>query len=144
VAQVVRRSEGGIGYVVLAFARPNRLRMASLWNRTGVFVTPSLDTATAAAASSARSMPTDLRTSMVDLEGDLAYPITAFSYMLIPREVDDPARGLALARFAWWAIHQGQSFAPFLAYATLPPDVVAKASARLKEMESGGQRLLAE
>src|SRR5262249_85341 len=135
VARVLHRTEGGIGYVVLAFARANGLKVAKLWNKAGRFIPPTLDGVTAAAVSEAGKIPEDLRFFMVDAEGADSYPITAFSYILVRREADDRARGAALVHFLWWGIHEGQAYAPFLGYATLPPEVVGKAEANVPTIE---------
>jgi phosphate transport system substrate-binding protein len=142
VARLLRRTEGGMGYVVLAFARANYLKVAALWNKAGRFVPPSLDGVTAAAVNQARNLPEDLRFFMVDAEGERSYPITAFSYILVRREADDAARGAALVRFLWWGIHDGQAFAPFLGYAELPPDVIRRAEAKIRAMEFAGKPLM--
>ncbi len=142
VARVLRRTEGGIGYVVLAFARANELKVAKLWNRAGRFVPPTLDAVAAAAVSQAGKVLEDLRFFMVDAEGDNSYPIAAFSYILVRRDVDDGARGAALVRFLWWGIHDGQMYAPFLGYAPLPPEIVRKAEAKVRSIEFAGKSLM--
>src|SRR5262249_34846014 len=142
IAHVLRQTEGGVGYVVLSFARTNRLKVAALGNRAGRFVLPSLDGTTEAAAREADKMPDDMRFLMVDAEGERSYPISAFSYMLVRRDADDEARGAALARFLWWAIHDGQRYAPFLGYGTLPPEVVSKAEAKVHALAFGGRAFL--
>jgi len=142
VARVLHRTEGGIGYVVAAFARANELKVAKLSNKAGRFIPPTLDAVTAAAVSEAGKIPEDLRFFMVDAEGANSYPITAFSYILVRRALDHRARGAALVRFLWWAIHDGQTYAPFLGYATLPPEVVGKAEAKVRTIEFAGKPLM--
>jgi len=141
VAEAVNDTPGSIGYVVLAYARVYRLKVAAIGNRAGRFVSPTLDGATAAAAAVANDMPADLRVSIVDTEGEDAYPITSFSYLLVHEDVEDPARGAAVAQFAWWALHDGQSFGPALHYATVPPEIVSRAGAALQRLQSNGKPL---
>ncbi len=139
VAQVVQRTRGALGYVALAHARSFRLHTAAVKNRAGQFVLPSLDSTTAAAASAAARMPADLRVSLVDAEGESSYPIIGYSYVLVRKEAPDPEKRRAVASFLWWGLHDGQAHAPFLHYATLPPEVVTKSEEQLKAMTSGGQ-----
>ena len=135
---------GSIGYVALAFARVYRLKVATIGNKAGRFIPPTLDGATAAASAVANNMPADLRVSIVDSDGEDAYPITSFSYMLVHEDADDPARGAAVAQFAWWAIRDGQSFGPALHYAPLPPEVIARAAAALRRIQSNGRPLFTD
>ena len=134
---------GAIGYVELAYAMQNRLPVAKLRNRAGAFVAPTIESTTAAAGT-AQSMPDDLRVSLTDAPGALAYPIAGFTYLLVYRDQTDPVKGPALARFLWWAIHAGQSDAAPLLYAPLPAALVRRVEAKLHELREGGQRLLPE
>jgi phosphate transport system substrate-binding protein len=138
----VKTTPGTIGYVELAYAKQNELPIVLLSNKAGRFVAPSIDSITAAAASVATSMPDDLRVSIVDPPGETAYPIAAFTYLLVYQQMRDPARAGTLARFLWWAIHDGQAFAPPLYYAPLPREVVAKVEPKLLGLTSQGRPLL--
>jgi phosphate transport system substrate-binding protein len=142
VAQYVRGTPGAIGYVALAYARTLRLNTAVLRNRSGQFVAPSLDSTTAAATNVKARMPNDLRVSIVDVEGDRSYPIVGFSYALLRKEAPDSKKRYALARFLWWALHDGQSHAPFMHYASLPPEVIERGEAQLKALTSDGRSVL--
>jgi phosphate transport system substrate-binding protein len=142
VAPRVQRTRGAIGYLVLSHVRALRLNSAAIRNRGGQFVTPSLDSTTAAAANAAARMPPDLRISIVDAEGDASYPIVGFSYALVRKEAPEVAKRRAVANFLWWSLHDGQAQAPFLSYATLPPEVVTKAEEQLKSVTSDGQQVL--
>ncbi len=138
----VKTTPGSIGYVELAYALQNKLPTASLQNRAGRFVEPSIAGITAAAAGVSANLPADLRVSIVDAPGDGAYPIAAFTYILVYEDMPDAPRAEALAHFLWWAIHDGQSFAPPLDYAPLPPAVVTRVEALLRGLRSGGRALL--
>lgn len=140
----IKTSPGSIGYVELAYALQNQLPAARLRNRAGHFVPPTLESITAAAAVAASSMPEDLRVSIVDAPGEAAYPVAAFTYILVYEEQSDAAKGAALARFLQWAVGEGQRFAPALHYATLPRPVAEKVKARLRLLRAGGRPLLAE
>jgi phosphate transport system substrate-binding protein len=139
VASIVRRTEGAIGYMSLSFARVNRLKAAQILNRANRYVAPNLDGATAAAAQAAAHPGTDLRISLVDQEGELSYPITGFSYMLVRADAADEQRARALQRLVVWMLHDGQAYAPGLGYATLPPEMVSKGVAEIGRVRHAGK-----
>ncbi|WP_288009842.1 phosphate ABC transporter substrate-binding protein PstS [Kyrpidia sp.] len=143
VSRQLQSTTGAIGYVELSYALLNNLPYALIQNRAGKFVAPSLETTTAAAAGAASSMPDDLRVSIVNAPGENAYPIAGFTYILVFKEQADPDKGRALAKFLWWAVHDGERMAPPLAYGPLPPEVLSKVEQKLKSMTAQGQPLLA-
>ena len=143
VTNQVKQTPGSVGYVELAYALQNNLPAATLKNRAGKLVVPSLDAITAAAAGAAENIPDDLRMPIVDAAGDAAYPIAGFTHALVYEDLGDTPRAPALANFLWWGIHDGQKLGPSLHYAPLPPEVVAKAEAKLKRLTAGGKPLLA-
>lgn len=142
VTAVVKQTPGAIGYVELIYAEQNRMPHAALRNREGAFVKASLDSVSAAAAGAAAAMPEDLRVSITDAPGKDAYPISAFTYLLVYREQEDRTKGKALLDYIWWALHDGGAFARDLHYATLPPEVLAKAEEKLRSVTFQGQPLL--
>jgi phosphate transport system substrate-binding protein len=137
VTGMVRSMAGAVGYVELAYASQNRLAVASLRNRDGAFVRPSLESTSEAAAGVA--LPSDFRVSITDAAGRGAYPIAAFTYLLVYKDQPDPAKGPAVARFLWWAIHDGQASAPPLDYAPLPKAVVARIEKELRSLTVQGR-----
>jgi len=143
VAGQLKITPGTVGYVELAYAKQTGLAFAAIKNSTGSFVEPALAGISAAAASVATSMPEDMRVSIVDAPGDAAYPISAFTYILVYEEQADAAKGKALAQFLWWAVHEGQTFGADLHYAPLPAELVTKVEGKLKALKAGGQVLLA-
>jgi phosphate transport system substrate-binding protein len=143
VAGQLKITPGTVGYVELAYAKQTGLSFASVKNSAGQFVAPGAAGTSAAAASVANSMPEDMRVSIVDAPGDAAYPISAFTYILVYEEQADAAKGKALAQFLWWAVHEGQAFGTDLHYAPLPAEVVTKIEGKLKALKAGGQALLA-
>jgi len=143
VAGTVKTTPGAIGYVELAYAKQTGLPYASLKNQAGQFVEPSLDAITAAAAGAAKAMPEDLRVSIVNAPGDAAYPISAFTYVLVYEKQADTVKGTAMAKYLWWAVHDGQKDGPALFYAPLPAEVVTAVEAKLKSLTAEGKPLLA-
>lgn len=140
VAGQVRQIPGAIGYVGLAYALQNRMAYAALRNRDGEFVLPSLESTSAAAAGA--TIPDDFRTLIVDAPGKDSYPIAAFTYILIQEAQPDAVKGKALVDFLWWAVHDGQKFAPVLHYAPLPPSVVERVEKALRQVTYQGKPLL--
>ena len=129
-----------IGYIERAYASQNKLPMAELKNKAGKFVAPSIEAMSAAAE--AVDMPDELYVSLSDAEGDAAYPITGYSYLLLYEDAKDPVKGEALAKYVWWGLHDGQKFSKDLDYAPVPAKVLVKVEARLKELRSGNKKLL--
>lgn len=131
VAGQIKGQPGSIGYIELAYATQNNMTMASIKNKAGKFVTPTLASTTAAARGASARMPEDLRISIVDAEGEDAYPIAGFTYILLHGRQQDPEKGKALVGFLSWALSDGQKLTSALHYAPLPEEVVLKARARL-------------
>jgi phosphate transport system substrate-binding protein len=139
----VKNTPNSIGYVELIYALQNRLPVAAIRNSAGEFVQPQLSSITAAAAGAAAQMPDDLRVSITSAPGKDAYPISAFTYLLVYKEQQDQAKGKALVDFLWWAIHGGQSMASEMGYAPLPSEVVSKAEQRIRSITHRGGPLFA-
>jgi phosphate transport system substrate-binding protein len=141
VTGVVKQTEGAIGYVELAYADQNKLPAATLRNHDGQWVKASMESVSAAAARA--TMPDDYRVSITDQPGATAYPIAAFTYLLVYRDQQDAAKGDALLKFIWWAEHEGQKDAAALDYAPLPGSVVHKVEQTLERMTVNGKPVLA-
>lgn len=138
----IKQTRGSIGYIELAYAVTNQLPYAAVRNSSGNFIAPSVESASRAAAG--RSYPEDLRVSLVNSSDPRAYPIASFSYILAYREQQDRAKGEALARFLWWAVHEGQQYAPPLHYAPLPAEIIPMIEARIKLMSFQGRPLISQ
>jgi phosphate transport system substrate-binding protein len=129
----VKQTPGAVGYVELAYARQNKLPYASIKNSSGEFIAPTIESITAAGAGVAAKLPptTDFRVSLVNPPGKDAYPISAWTFILIYQTQTDAAKGKKLLDFLKWAIHDGQASAPSLDYAPLPKNIVAMLDKRL-------------
>ena len=141
VANLVKQTPGGIGYVELAYATQNNLPYAYLRNRAGKFIEPTLASTRAAAAGAVKAMQRDVRVSIVNSANEEAYPIAGFTYLLVYRNQRAADRGKTVAEFLWWAAHDGQKYAEKLQYAPLPEAVVAIDEGKIKSMTSGGHAL---
>jgi len=129
-----------IGYIERAYATQNKLPMASLKNKAGKFVAPT--TAAMSAAANGVEMPAELYVSLVSSADEGAYPISGYTYLLVYADAKDNTKGEAIAKYLWWALHDGQQYAEGLDYAPLPAKVVTLVEARLKELTAGGKKLL--
>ena len=133
VAGMLRQMPGAIGYVELVYAVQNRIPYGQVKNSAGNFVKASVETVTAAAASM-KDMPADFRVSIVNAPGKNAYPISSFTWLLIPAQSKDAAKGRILADFLNWMVSDGQRMTTELTYAPLPEDVAAKVKAEIKQV----------
>jgi phosphate transport system substrate-binding protein len=135
VSGLVKQTPGALGYVELAYAVKNNLPYASLKNKSGVFVEPSLESVTAAAAASAKNLPEDLRVSITDADGKNSYPISGFTWLLVYKQMKDKQKGEAMVKFLKWAMSEGQSYAKDLLYAPLPKEVVKRCEAKIGQIK---------
>ena len=133
VAGQIRQLGGSVGYIELIYAAENKITYGSVKNAAGNFVKATLDSVTEAAAS-APKMPADFRVSITNATGKHAYPISSFTWLLIPEQAKDPNKGKIMADFLAWMLADGQKMATQLSYAPLPPNVVEKVKAAAKQI----------
>lgn len=126
VAGLVKQTPYSLGYIELIYAIQNNLPYGSVKNPAGEFVKPSLVSVSAAAAGAVASMPDDFRVSITNSPGKGAYPISSFTWLLIPAQIQDGAKKAAIKDFLGWMLTSGQQFCEPLAYAKLPKELVAK------------------
>jgi phosphate transport system substrate-binding protein len=134
VAGTVRITPGAMGYIELIYAVQNNIAYGSVRNPAGSFVKASLDSTTAAAASM-KSMPADFRVSITNAPGKDAYPISSFTWLLIPAQSKDAARGKIIGDFLNWMVDEGQKMTAQLTYAPLPAPVAEKVKAAIKQVK---------
>lgn len=126
VAGLVKQTPNSIGYVELIYAVQNNMPYGKVRNSSGKFVKADLASVTAAAAAAAKNMPDDFRVSITDAPGATAYPISSFTWLLVPAKISDAGKRDATKAFLRWMLSDGQNFAEALSYAKLPKEVVAK------------------
>ncbi len=126
VTGTVKNTPNSIGYVELIYAESNKIPYGNVKNAAGVFVKASLTAVSAAAAGAAKDMPEDFRVSITDAPGKTSYPISTFTWLLIPEKFSDAAKRDAIKGFLQWALADGQNYAESLSYAKLPKEVVTK------------------
>ncbi|MEP7065528.1 MAG: phosphate ABC transporter substrate-binding protein PstS [Gemmatimonadota bacterium] len=139
VAGQVKQTEGAIGYTELAYAKQNHLATAAIANQAGEYVEPSIESATAAAAGISSKLPanTDYRISIVNAPGKGAYPITSFTWLLIPKTVSSAKKQKQLTDFLRWYLTNGETSAASLDYAPLPQAIVTTLTARIDSISAG-------
>lgn len=134
VSGMVKQTEGSIGYVELIYAVSNKMSYGTVQNAAGTFVKASLESVTAAAGSM-KDMPEDFRVSITNAPGKDAYPISSFTWLLVPAEWADAGKEKAFVDFLTWMVDKGQTMTSALEYAPLPKNVAAKVKARIKEVK---------
>ncbi|HWY56281.1 MAG TPA: phosphate ABC transporter substrate-binding protein PstS [Terriglobales bacterium] len=133
VAGMIRQMQGSLGYVELIYAVQNKITYGTMKNAAGEFVKASLDSVTAAAAS-VKNMPPDFRVSITNAPGKDAYPISSFTWLLIPAQSKDAAKGKIIADFLNWMVDDGQKMTADLTYAPLPPSVATRVKDEIKQV----------
>ena len=133
VAGQIRQTPGALGYVELIYALQNKITYGLMKNAAGNFVKASLDGVTEAAAT-APSMPADFRVSITNAPGKTAYPISSFTWLLIPVQSKDAAKGKIISDFLNWMLSDGQKMTSQLSYAPLPTGVVEKVKVAIKQI----------
>jgi phosphate transport system substrate-binding protein len=135
VTGTVKNTPDSIGYVELIYAESNKIPYGNVKNAAGAFVRASLAGVTSAAAGAAKAMPDDFRVSITNAPGKDAYPISSFTWLLIPSKISDSAKRDAIKGFVSWMLADGQDYAEALSYARLPKEVVAKEKKALSNIQ---------
>jgi phosphate transport system substrate-binding protein len=135
VAGTVRQTPGAIGYVELTYALQNKLPLGEIKNQAGNFISPTIDSVTAAAAGALSTIPDDLRYSITNSAGDKAWPVSGTVWALVYQNMPAGPERKTLVGFLRWALHDGQKACEPLSYAPLPAELVQKAEAKLDLLE---------
>lgn len=135
VAGMVRNSPYSFGYVELIYALQNKMTFGSVKNASGKFVKATTGAVSAAAAGAAKNMPNDFRVSITNAPGADSYPISSFTWLLIPMKSTDAAKGKVLNDFLHWMLQHGESEAEGLSYAPLPQPVALKVNGALNYLK---------
>lgn len=133
VAGMIRQTDGAIGYIELIYAEQNKIPFGSVKNAAGNYVKASLESTTAAAAGV--KMPADYRVSITNAPGKEAYPISSFTWLLIPGHNSDATKQRILIDFLNWMVTDGQKETTQLTYAPLPSEVVTKVKATIASIK---------
>jgi phosphate transport system substrate-binding protein len=135
VAGLVKQTPNSLGYVELIYAIQNNMPYGRVKNSSGTFIKADLASVTAAAAGASKNMPDDFRVSITDAPGKTAYPISSFTWLLVPAKFSDASKREAIKGFVSWMLADGQNYAEALSYAKLPKEVVAKEKQALANVQ---------
>src|SRR5580704_7815641 len=135
VAGLVKQTPNSVGYVELIYAIQNKMSYGKVKNSSGQFIKADLASVTAAAAGAAKDMPDDFRVSITDAPGKTAYPISSFTWLLIPSKFTDASKRDAIKGFVKWMLADGQNETEALAYSKLPKEVVSKELTALNKVQ---------
>jgi len=143
VSGLVKQIKGSIGYVELAYVVQNKMPYASIKNKSGAFIKPTLE---AISNSALMELPEDMRVSLTDTESPRGYPLSGFTWILVYKEQRYGSHSFEkareLTRLLWWMIHEGQKYTEPLHYAPLPVTAFKRAEKMIKSMTYGGKRIL--
>jgi phosphate transport system substrate-binding protein len=131
----LKQTPNSIGYIELTYALQNKEPYGKVKNAAGEFVQAELASVSAAAAGAAKTIPDDFRVSITNAPGKTAYPISSFTWLLVPAKIADPAKKKAMADFLAWMLKDGQTMTSALSYAPLPKEVVAKETKAIAKMK---------
>jgi phosphate transport system substrate-binding protein len=126
VTGLVKQTPNAIGYIELIYAVQNNIPYGKVQNAAGNFVKADLAGVTAAAAADAKNIPADFRVSITNAAGAKVYPISSFTWLLIPAQIQDASKREAIKDFLKWMLTEGQKYNEGLTYAQLPKDVIDK------------------
>ena len=126
VTGLIKQTPGSIGYIELVFAISNNIHYANVQNAAGQYVKASLASVTSAAAGAAKDMPEDFRVSITNAPGPASYPISSFTWLLVPDHFQDAAKESAVKDFLKWMLTDGQGYNEGLSYAKLPKPIIDK------------------
>ena len=140
VTQGITQTAGGVGYIELAYALSNKIPFATVVNKSGNPIVPSLDAV--AAAANLPSYPADLRFDLVNTDSAQGYPITGTTWLIVYKDLSKVLktqdRANALVDFLWWSIHDGQSDSGPLFYGSIPANLLAQDEAAVKSLNWAG------
>jgi phosphate transport system substrate-binding protein len=134
VAGLVKQTPNSVGYVELIYAIQNKMAYGLVRNSAGAFVKADLASVTEAAAGAAKNMPEDFRVSITNAPGKTAYPISSFTWLLVPSTIPDAAKAKDIKAFLKWMLTEGQKYTTALSYAPLPKQVVAKEQSQIGQI----------
>src|SRR5450755_3145510 len=135
VAGLIKQTPNAFGYVELIYAIQNKMPYGRVKNSSGSFIKADLAGVTAAAAGAAKNMPDDFRVSITNAPGKTAYPISSFTWLLIPAKFSDASKRDAMKGFIKWMLTEGQNQTEALSYAKLPKEVVSKEMKSLNSIQ---------
>ncbi|MBV8071186.1 MAG: phosphate ABC transporter substrate-binding protein PstS [Acidobacteriaceae bacterium] len=134
IDDLVRSVSNSIGYVQFHYAVDRKLPYGDVQNADGSFARAAESSILAEAASAAKSIPDAYRSSLADIPSEIGYPISSFTWILVPANLRDAAKTRAMADFLKWILKDGQVSAEALHYVQLPPSIIDEAAAQVAKL----------
>lgn len=135
VTGLIKQTPNSIGYIELTYAVQNKIEYGDVQNAAGTFVKATLATVSEAAAGAAKDMPDDFRVSITNAPGKTAYPISSFTWLLVPAQIQDTGKREIIKGFLNWMLKDGQQYCEGLSYGKLPPAVVVKETKAISQIQ---------
>jgi phosphate transport system substrate-binding protein len=135
VSGQVKQTPNSIGYVELIYAIQNKMPYGKVKNASGEFVQANLASVTAAAAGAVKEIPDDFRVSITNAPGKAAYPISSFTWLLVPEKIENATKKKAIKDFLQWMLKDGQTMTEALSYARLPKPVIDKEAKAIAKIQ---------
>jgi phosphate transport system substrate-binding protein len=145
VAGAIKQTTGAVGYVEQAYALKNNFTYASVKNKAGNFVAPTLESTTAAA--SGIVIPTNLGFAIVNPAGASAYPLTSQTFIIVNQDIckaglpGGEAAAKGVGKFIDYGLGKGQSELAQADYAALPATILAKSQTAASSLLCNGSPL---
>ncbi|MDA4124352.1 MAG: phosphate ABC transporter substrate-binding protein PstS [Thaumarchaeota archaeon] len=138
VSAYVQQNQNTVGYADSYYAFSNKLNAASIQNKAGHFLAPSIANIAAAASDFAAQIQANPTYAITNAPGTSSYPIATYTYLLVWQNQTNQQQGYDTAHFFWWIVNQGQAFGPSLFYPTLPSAVVSIDQSIIAKMNYNG------
>jgi phosphate transport system substrate-binding protein len=139
VSAAINTTPGSIGYIEFGYAQGAKLKMATLENKAGKYVAPTIASGQAALASV--NLPDDLIAWLPDPDGDQSYPIATYTWIMVYQKYADPTKAETLKKVLSYCLTEGQKDSEALGYIPLPPSVVEKNLAALVRLGGGASKV---
>jgi phosphate transport system substrate-binding protein len=140
VAAAVKQTDGAVGYVEQAYALQNNFTYASVKNKSGKFVEPTL--ASVSAAGEGVKVPADLGISIINSPNPSAYPIASQTFFIVYKDMCKAGASSSVAKgtksFIDYGLGDGQNVAKELSFAPLPASIKSKSQAAADKIECNG------
>jgi phosphate transport system substrate-binding protein len=140
VAAAVKQTPGSIGYVEQAYALQNNFTFASVKNKSGKYIAPTLQSVTA--SGDGVKIPADLRFTITDSPNPTAYPISSQTFIIVYKDPckagGNKTKAAGLVSFLNYVLGPGQDTIKKLSYAPLPASIDAQAKTAVQGLTCNG------
>ncbi len=143
VSGLIKQIPGSIGYIELAYAIENNIPYASIKNKKGNFIKPSLESVSLAAET---ELPEDMRIMLTDTDADYGYPISGFTWIIVYKDLSENIKSYEkakeLVKLLLWMVNEGQKYTKPLHYAPLSEKAKMRAEKIIKSLTFKGKKPL--